>query len=169
MCSGLRPSLEGSPSPPRLAWDVRPLWVSCTSAENANQNMTSCQDSRTMPSSRPWESKGKSVSNSPMPGSSQAVIQNGLWPPPWKGNIHLLLVPDTGWRTESCGPSSGCQLAWRSPVRLVYLPQLEKHLLGWLWFALAAGPAPRATSLIATSTGCSRPKSLSKSGKEVRL
>lgn len=45
--------LKGTPSPPKLAQDVRPWLASSSTAEGANRNTASCQDSGTTLRSRP--------------------------------------------------------------------------------------------------------------------
>lgn len=76
----------------------------------------------------------------PKPGSSQALVLEVFWPLLWKGGISLEKVPDP--------PSA--RLVLSSPGRLV-CSVWKKHLLVWLWSALAAEPGPSATSSAARS------------------
>lgn len=85
--------------------------------------------------------KADLMPTSPKPGSSQALVPEVLWRLLWKGDISLQMVPD---------PPPAC-LALCSLERLV-CSVWKKHLLVRLWSALAAGPAPSATSPSATSS-----------------
>ena len=141
VCSGFGTPLKGTPSPPKLVQDVRPWSASSSAPESANRNTTSCQDSRTPLRSRPRGQKADLMPTSPKPGSSQALVPEVLWRLLWKGDISLQMVPD---------PPPAC-LALCSLERLV-CSVWKKHLLVRLWSALAAGPAPSATSPSATSS-----------------
>lgn len=136
--SELGAPLKGAPSSPKLAQDVRPWSASSSTAESANRNTASCQDAGTTLRSRPRGRQHTSCQVLRSQGSSWALILEVSWPPLWKGEISLQMIPDTGYSAGNCRLPSRSP---RTPAPKGWLAASGKAL----WFGCGR-PSSRAGS-----------------------